>query len=216
MPANTGPYDTPHLYCQWGGKLPGGDVWSCGVRFAATGGGSPTTYSTAHHTAVTSAIKALHIDSSTQIGSRALLSFVKLNVIDTNGKYAEQVTHEQILADFAGTGAGTNYPANQVALAVSLLTQYTRGPAHRGRFYLPLPVAVPGADGLVSTSAATNMKTALTTWVTAMNAADSSWKLAVFSRKASGPAHNLVTGVAVGRVLDTQRRRRNALKENYM
>ncbi|HEY9013483.1 MAG TPA: hypothetical protein VIM84_00255, partial [Gemmatimonadales bacterium] len=53
-------------------------------------------------------------------------------------------------------------------------------------------------------------------WLTQMNASSTEFRVGVYSRKSGAPVHRLVTGVHVGRVLDTQRRRRRKLRELYV
>jgi hypothetical protein len=106
---------------------------------------------------------------------------------------------------------------NQITLAATLATGYSRGPAHKGRFYLPM-VAFQAqvADGLIATAAADAAQDVVSVWLTTCNAADPDYRVAVFSRKAGAPQHKLVTGIHIGRVLDTQRRRRRSLPEKYV
>lgn len=207
-----GPFDTSHLYLQWGGKLPGNESWSCGLRFAAVvdvNSGDPA----GMLAGVTTAVQAFHTAALTTTSPDCKLSFVKLNMINATGHYALQSTFEQIVADVAGGGSATTRYPNQVALAVSLITDVSRGPAHRGRFYVPMPTAIVAADGLISTSARDGVKTAATTFLNSLNAVNANYDVAVFSRKQGAPAHRLVTGIEVGRALDTQRRRRRKLTE---
>lgn len=208
-----GPFNGPHLYCQWGGTLPGGEEWSNGIRFAPTPGFTAV-YESAMHTAVSTAIEAFHSRGGTLISNRAILTFVKLNLIKADGTYAENVTHEHVSANIPG-GSSAGTPPNQVCLAISLLTGVSRGPAHRGRFYMPLPASSVAADGLIPAGDAANVQASATTLLTALNAASAHYNVAVFSRKAGAASDRVVTSVAVGRVLDTQRRRRNKLPESY-
>jgi len=210
----TGPFDSSHLYLQWGGKLPGGEQWSCGLRYAWFTS-LASTDPAAMLAPVTTAVQAFHQRSETCIHSAAKLSFVKLNAIGPDGHYYEDSTYEQVVADVAGGGTNTTQMANQVAWAVSLITGFSRGPAHRGRFYLPLPAVTVAADGLISAAVRDTVKGSATTFLTALNAVNSNYDVAVFSRKAGAPAHRNVTGIEMGRVLDTQRRRRRSLVEGY-
>jgi predicted peroxiredoxin len=57
--------------------------------------------------------------------------------------------------------------------------------------------------------------TAATTLLTSLNAASANWEVAVFSRKQGAAGNRKVTGIEIGRVLDTQRRRRRSLAEGY-
>jgi|EndMetStandDraft_3_1072993.scaffolds.fasta_scaffold85035_2 hypothetical protein len=215
MPYTPGNFDSSHLYLQWGGKLPGSEVWSCGLRMAITDAGGASNDPAGMIAAVTAAVQAFHVDVRTQISPRALLSFVKLNYIDPTGHYAEDTTYQSLLADIPGGGTVGLTPPNQVAWAVSLVTGYSRGPAHRGRFFIPLPTVPIDVDGRVTTGTRAPLAASAEALRVALNAVDAGYKVAVFSRKLGAPAHRLVTGVQVGRVLDTQRRRRNKLAEAY-
>lgn len=218
----TGPFDSPHLYVQWGGKLPGNESWSNGVRMAYTGFEMPDVIPAGLITGVGAAIQALHVHQNIQISNGCKLSFIKIAQIKTDGHYVETLPGgqvnpvETVVADLAGANASPIVP-NQIALAVTLATGYTRGPAHKGRFYLPVPNLFPAAaDGLLPASQANGVQDAASVWLTAMNASNPDFRVAVFSRKAGNPQHKLVTGIHVGRVLDTQRRRRRKLPELYV
>jgi len=208
-----GPFDARHFYVQWGGKLPGGEEWSCGFRMLNTG---------AHNQAdgpnlligIGAALAAYHARPQTQISDNAKLSFVKVNSIELDGHYTLETTNEATYADIAGGGTGNNVP-NQMAWAVSLTTGFSRGTAHRGRFYLPLPVALPEDNGVISEAEADVLRISTQTMRTDVNAVLAGYGMAVMSRKVPTPGHRAVTGIEVGRVLDTQRRRRRSLVENY-
>lgn len=211
-----GPFDASHIYLQWGGKLPGNEQWSCGMRMANTSGVG-FSVSGAMLTAYSNAIKAFHQAAGTGIHANAKLSFVKANLITAAGLYQDEgATNQVVHADISGGMNPATLMPNQVALAVSLLTGFSRGAAHRGRIYLPLPTQVVDANGQIAAADCTAVNTAFSTMRTALNAGSTDWKLAVFSRKAGAAAHRLVTASAVGRVLDTQRRRRRSLLELYV
>jgi len=185
------------------------------MRMALVGGAF--VYTTAKHTAMTTAIQTWFTNTQSCVSSLAKLSFVKFNPIDVTGHYAISTTNQQVLADIAG-GITETTPArpNQVAWAISLTTAYSRGPAHKGRFYSPMPTCPLAAGGVITASYVTNAKTQATTLLNALNAVDSAVQVAVFSRKQGAPAHNIVTGISLGQVLDTQRRRRRQLLEAWV
>lgn len=214
MSYSPGPFDSKHYYLQWGGTLPGNEEFSCGIRLANTAGGDPV-YDVGAHTAYTNAIKAFHSAANSGIGPFCNLTYTKLNVIGTDGKYTEAVTHEQVVTPLAGGGTGTTLMPNQVALVVSLTTDVTRGPANRGRFYVPLPNFPVASDGRISAANAALLSGTVDTLIAAINAYSANIKAAVFSRKLGAPAHRLVLGNVVGRVYDTQRRRRRSLDEAW-
>lgn len=225
MTYSPGNFDRKHGYLQWGGSLPGGEEWSCGLRFAETegidlglGGAADWDYEALLDRFVP-IVSDFHHDALMGVSSRANLEFLKFNRINVDGHYAEELTHQRV---FGGVGGGlsSGHPTNQVALAVTLTTAVTRGPAHSGRFYMPMPCFTPATDGLISeataVSAAGRVKTfveALSDWPGIDIASDGG--VCIMSRKAGSPMTRRVNGAKVGRVLDTQRRRRRSLRENY-
>lgn len=214
MPYTPGNFDSTHFYLQWGGKLPGGEQWSCGLRMRNKSGAG-FEWTSGMQAAVATAVQAYHTSNSSQVSADAKLSFVKFNLINAEGRYAEATTHETLLADIPGSGASPAIYPNQIALAVSLVTGFSRGPAHRGRFYLPLPAFPVAGDGLISDEHRDFARTAATTLLTALNAVSANWEVAVFSRKLGAAGNRRVTGIEIGRALDTQRRRRRSLTEQY-
>lgn len=214
MAYEPGPYDSAHLYLQWGGKLPGGEEWSCGLRLMNLGGAIPET-EPAMLAALVTSITNFHNGGAAGISALAKLSFVKLNAIGVDGHYVYDTTQETVLADISGGGTGSGFVPNQLACAVSLTTGFSRGPAHRGRFFLPMPVYATAADGMISAANAQSISGAVDTFIGAVNGASTDFDVAVFSRKLGAATHRPVTGNLVGRVLDTQRRRRRSLAENY-
>jgi len=164
-----GPFDSTHVYVQWGGKLPGNEQWSCGLRmYNATGGTLANDPAVLNAAAI--AISAFHNRATSYISSSAKLSFVKANVIGTDGHYVAPTTLETVLADVPGGGSASNPYPNQVALAVSLVTGFSRGPAHRGRFYLP-GVSEQDVDsvGVIAASKITEVQNNLNDFITAAN-----------------------------------------------
>jgi len=147
------------------------------------------------------------------ISQNARLVTLKLNEIGTDGKYVSPIT---VLYDFPSVvpGTGGSTPTPQTSLAVTLTTPILRGRAHAGRFYLPLPAAEAQSDGVLSPTAAVDASQAASQLVESINAAVTGFDVAVESNLGSG-TFQFVTGVKVGRVLDTIRSRRSAFDEDY-
>lgn len=224
-----GPFDVEHVLLTWGGKLPGDEQWSCSLRLAEqdTVGGlqvpSQAEVSSWLNGSLRTAVSDYHQRAGTHINGYCLLSFAKANRINVDGTYKDQDTNEYIFADLPGGQAGYAAPMpNQLSVAVSLTTGYSRGPAHRGRFYLPLyGGAIDAATGGMPTQTANEIRDSSKTFLEAVAdipGFDSPVSLTpcVMSRKQGSPAHRPITGVEVGHVVDTQRRRRRSLPERYV
>lgn len=215
MPYTPGPFDSAHVYLNWGGKLPGDEEWSCGVRLMKPAGAITNAEVIAALPAWSTALTDFHTAGGTKISPAAKLSFVKANIIAASGLYQEQASNELVLADLAGGWGGSTYP-NQCTVVMTWTTGFSRGPAHAGRVYLPLPSATIAADGRMTVDDANSIDAQGQALRNALNdATTNAYQIAVFSRKLGAPAHRAITGVRVGRVIDTQRRRRRSLVEEY-
>lgn len=219
-------YDRRHILAQWGGTLPGGEIWSNSLRMASDETGPAAAVPT-HQELVTwcsgpakTAVQNFHQAADTYVSSAAKLAYLKMNVVDQAGHYVENNTIEHVFAPVVSGYASANPPPNQITLCVSLTTEFSRGPAHRGRFYLPLPgFGVDATTGVVSAGSIGVVATSAAAFIEAL--ADEpgldvfrGMRVCVMSKIGSGST-NVVTGVDVGRVLDTQRRRRAELPESY-
>ena len=219
-------FDRRHVLAQWGGTLPGGEIWSNSLRLCGDGTG-PTAPVPTHQEMIDwctgpakDAVLAFHQAASSKIGVGAKLTFLKMNVVGTDGRYTDLNTVEYVYAPVASGGTNGSIHPTQVTLAVSTTTEFSRGHAHRGRFYLPLPVTpVDVGTGLIDADVALGVATTAATFIEAL--ADepgldlnNGMRVCVMSQRGTG-ATNVVIGVDVGRALDTQRRRRNALPESY-
>lgn len=148
------------------------------------------------------------------ISAHAKLREVKLAQIGTDGKYRS----EPLIAVrnvTGGGGPGIAHPP-QVALCVSLVTE-TRGATGRGRFYLPLPAFGVAGGGLISDPAQAGVATEMQTFLNNLNNVPgvdplNTPRVTVASSKGY---NSDVTGVRVGKALDTIRTRRRGLVEAY-
>ena len=232
-----GDFSQHHILVQWGGKLPGNESWSCSLRVGDVP--DPITgialipplgeVADWMNGSLKDAVLAYHTRVSTGINPHALLTFVKANRIETTGHYLDSGTNQYLFADIPGTGNGSFNLPNQNTLCISLTTGYSRGPAHRGRFYLPIPAfTTDPVTGGIDPSYATAVRNSTKTFIEAV--ADwpgidvpgsptpivmSRGRGATATLPARAGSVRMITGCAVGTVIDTQRRRRKALKENY-
>lgn len=129
-------------------------------------------------------------------------------------------------AAFSGTqtGGSTPYGPPQSSVVLSLRSD-TPGARGRGRLYWPaLGLSPTYGSGRLTTAQQSSIGSAAVTYLRAIQDAlkagiepplsAATFELAVFSKVSGG--HSLINRILVGDVLDTQRRRRDALPENYV
>lgn len=162
------------------------------------------------------------------------LTEVKVAPIDVNGEYvAGQSSASHFFSPaVAGGFAPVAGQLPQATFAVTLLTAKPRGYASHGRIYLPpTTLMATASDGKVSGTDAGIIGASIKRLINAINAETLVTNVAVFSRGKGVPSYNSaknrieytypnqgyvenVTSVGVGRLVDTQRRRRNRLVES--
>ena len=148
----------------------------------------------------------------TRISGLAKLNMVKVNLVGTNGKYVSQTSSGTVEVTPVVTGGGGAIAVPpQNTLAVTLTTANLRGTAVRGRIYPPLLSLSPAADGFIVAASALGVANSMATFVNALNAIGPG-DVSIMSDVGAGKVGR-VTGVRVGRVVDTQRRRRRSLPE---
>ena len=205
-------YHDPFRRLVFGGTLYGTEQWACGLTLAHIGtgdGGSPGTVSDG----IVSAIKGYIHEGQTS--DAAKLNWIKYNLIDVNGHYADPTS--TVRWDEPGTpvaGTGEVRPIPQATIVISLMTANARGLAHTGRFYSPAFTGVIESDGRIGSSLADLVAEHATTLLNAINDDDDTYRVAVVSQVGEGH-QNHVTHVRVGRVIDTMRSRRTSLPEGY-
>jgi len=221
------PYDRRHVLAQWGGPLPGGEIWSNSIRLAGDETGPTATVPTQGEIIAwlegpaKDAVKKFHQTPGVGINAACKLTYMKMNVVDMDGHYVEQTTHEYVFSPVVNGGSSAYLHPNQCTLVVSTLTQYERGYAHRGRFYLPsCAKQVDATTGGITTGEAGLVATAAALFLSELHDQPgpepllSDMHVCVMSNRGTG-ATNRITAVEVGTVIDTQRRRRNAMLEVY-
>jgi hypothetical protein len=163
------------------------------------------------------------------LNSQAKCYWIKLNPIGTNGKYEQNRTIrvDSTPQPFA-TGGGSACPP-QTAFVTSLRTGVERGLASKGRLYWPNGITTVDDMGNISIAQANAMAAYIGSFLVALGAsttggvnAGSHLRPCVVSPGKGGASSadfgvaRPITSVKVGRVIDTQRRRRRELLENYV
>lgn len=145
----------------------------------------------------------------------AVLRWVKLNEIGIDGRYTQDTTVRFDWAEPFPVGSSTALIAPQLSLAVTLRTDVERGPASRGRFYIPLPARNLTSGGVLGETDANAYALAASTLIEDINEAMDPYRVVVMSDSGSGQ-RRIVRRVEVGRVLDTIRSRRRSFPERYV
>src|SRR4029450_5237837 len=127
------PYDRGRGLAQWGGTLPGGEIWSNSIRLASSDTGNNASVPTQPDLIAwlegpaKDAVAAFHGRADTGIHAQAKLTFLKMNVVDINGRYVEQETHEYVYSPVVPGGSHSVLHPNQCTLVVSTCTAFERG-----------------------------------------------------------------------------------------
>lgn len=152
------------------------------------------------------------------------LTEIKLNRIDTDGHYEDDVSQTWVYpTPLSGPATAAPGPAPQLTPVVTLRTAVERGRANRGRMYLPPAsgFANPSSDGRAVAADALRIANGVATLINSLRAAyvaqygpgANTGVVSVMSNIGAG-AQQRVTRVEVGRVIDTMRSRRSSLLED--
>lgn len=200
-------YPIQHLYLTWGGpSCQDGESWQSGLRFPV-----PTYPGSTQLEDVDLAIYTWLSDPQTACSGLFRHAWTKLAVIGTDGRYPDDVDALLYEKTPGTVGSGNGHPP-QCSVAVTTLTERTRGRGVRGRMYLPGNNSTIADDGRISVTAATNIATRTAQFIDEVTDL-MGVPAAVFSEVGAG-AYNPIVAVGVGRVVDTQRRRRRSLVED--
>lgn len=160
-------------------------------------------------------VRAFHADAAAKISSLAVLREVKFASIGDDGLYTEDAVVVPVTPSSGGSPeAGTTRTNLQDALAVTLETD-RRGPTGRGRIFLPMPtIATTAATMLLDLADIEGVRDRTATLIESINNAPGLDLTTLQVVVASTKGYNTpVTGVSVGRVLDTIRSRRRSVPE---
>lgn len=194
--------------------MPGGEKWSVNPCFGLTAPGVPVDFTTALAAANAAAGVTVPADLRTLNVTGVTVTDFRLEARDWDGSL-ESVAQVQKTPAIGGTGSAAHPYQTSLVFSLRTLNATARG---KGRLYWPATgVAVDNTSLRISDTTrgivTTAMKTYLSGIETAMKAVAglSSLRLVVWSR--SNAAGYYVDRILGGDVLDTQRRRRDALVE---
>lgn len=218
----------PHILVQWGGALGtnSGEIWTNTMRFVTDGTDVNDLQGLAEawDTELTNALTTL-VAANSGYASHAHLDWVKANAVDATGHQLAGNTNAYYApTDFVSAKGIAPSGAYQLALVVSFTTDVSRGWANSGRVYVPsgaqVGTNIDSPTGLLTDAYVASVAAAWQTFLNDLNDNPgpdfADLRAAVVSPRAGdGSAFHNITGVRVGKVMDTQRRRRNRLVENY-
>lgn len=161
------------------------------------------------------------------------LTELKVARIQPDGTYpdADPSYSHFYLPPILGQVVHSAWELPQATIAATLTTALPRGYASKGRIYLPPSYLYsPQADGLVTAAVALQIANSVKKLINAINANTVVGNVMIYSKGKGVPTYNsarnrieyswpnpgasqVVTGVRIGRVVDTQRRRRRSLPE---
>lgn len=194
------------------GKMPNGEIWSCGFSFDTTLG---PTVDQAYMNDL--AAKAVTEFTTGGLGGMMRGHNPSTWTCDVVSCYYYSVTggpatlQSQAVIGSAGTASGNTLP-NQVAIVASLRTGLP-GRTKRGRVYLPLLIVSTSA-GLIANAECDTIAAAVAGFLTQMSTAPSPLPEAVVASESTSsmPA---ITNVIVDNRFDVQRRRANRERATY-
>lgn len=163
------------------------------------------------------AVQALWLDSTANIASDHLLTFLRLARIATDGTYKSGTSSFDGIYTTPVGGVGLRSMPAQAAAATTLLTSVPHGQASKGRIFLP-PIRTNSnnaGDDLWTATEVNNRSIAVKTMLNALNVVMGG-PCVVMSKGTTRVATGLgraVTGVSTGRRPDVQRRRAKGIPD---
>lgn len=206
-----------------GGRLQGTDeIYTIGYYYAALGSEDTTTV---FNELTEADVEDIHTTFTTEwnnpdnrVPSKWELEWTKVALIAPNGKYVENSASKEFIGLPIGGGFTGAY-APQLACVVTIISDKPRDPGRYNRFYLPT-AAISTADWEMTETVRSNIANNFADYFISLNdffsgfGVPSPVTLVVASAKGTGWSKQAVN-LRVGGVVDTQRRRRNKLTENY-
>jgi hypothetical protein len=203
----------------FGTSMQGTEEWSTGF-FMGVIGDDPLPPVEAGASYIAAQWKTFFQTSAVSISSKWQFTGVKIATLNTDGTTkSDEVVYHYETTPASGVGS-IHWPA-QVALVATLTSDTPRGLASKGRMYLPGVASSLTDAGKLSNTTVSAVATGLKTFFDNVNDSIDATGNVILASKGStppligAPVSRPVTGLRVGDVPDTQRRRRNQLVEVY-
>lgn len=217
------PYQ-PHTLITCGGSLSevsGQDeIWQVGIRGFNTGGGP---VDPSQHAALalvvavgpggTTGLGQWYSNVKSHMASTALLKWVKVVNIGPTGAYTSGPTVFNYPTPIAGVNPGAL--PSFCTLALSFTTGKNFGKAKSGRIYPPNFGCSLGGGAIITPALQADLRDSALQFLSAVDQAGDQFDFNPTVISSSGVS-NPITGVRVGNVIDTQRRRKDKVAETYV
>lgn len=209
-----------------GSAWAGQETWSCGLKLRHIGGDAlePMFADTVSTIEDVAGVVEDYFTGDSGFSGGCLLEWVRLNVISAaTGKYAFP-NSPQIFEFEEPVSSGKNVGYPQIAYCVTLRGLPKRGPAARGRWFVPVAAAGPPvvtSTGVMPLQLAQPWANAAAVFLDALQGITSgegpnTWSPYLYGfSETTGTADSPIALVQVGNVYDTQRRRRKSIVETY-
>ncbi len=211
-----------HTLAQFGGRIltPShpDEIWSCGIRLTSlsASGGEPATVNQAYANEVGPHLATWFATSTNGIPTAVKLDFLKVNEIEPTGRYLDKANTVVWRNNTGNTGGNSTQNAPSFCtLAYSWTTAFARGPASKGRVYLPNFSYSASGSFVSDTDQQKALVAAVALLEVFVNTSGTRQGVPVVASSINS-ATEIITGARVGDVYDTQRRRKNAYREQYM
>lgn len=218
------PYPEPHIYLtvNWKDTREPDEGGQFGIRFDPVG----STVNQAMVTACATAVSTFWTHADSQIPTPYVLSYLRMAMIGEDGKYVPGTfsRDHSYGAGVAPTPATWTPMPLQVSSVATLLTEFPRGQASRGRLYLPPLTSAVQTTGRWLAADVNRRADRLALMLTTLNGVikENPGGLpafaAVYSKgtvKNAAGLRAFVTGVKIGTRPDVQRRRAKSMLEVY-
>lgn len=215
-------YNNPFIKFTFGGTTANGnEIWSCGLSIGQRGSIPPDPIDWFNNmatkiTTLSGKVTTLVGTSTSLVPDTTKVLWVKMALIGLDGKYMTEAV--EVAVNQAGLASRAYNPA--AALVVTLDSGKWKDPGKYNRYYLPTVGPATTSTYQLSTGEQSDFLAVNRTFIKALNTelaiAISGQTGIVAVTSPSGPGYDdSVTSIKVGRVVDSQRRRRNKLPESY-
>ena len=222
-------YDRQHLSVDWLFKIGGSDeIAATGINYSVAAGWANAAAALDLITAATTELEVIVDAMATFLlptnglnwANYSELVGVKIAAIGTDGKYLPTASNPVEHAADAGTFGTESAVLPQSSVVVSLRSGQAFGVANYGRMYIPhTRSSMVAGSPYIDPTNLTNISEAAVVLINAvtgaLNDATPYELLPTIMTNKTGEAAKTIAQVAVGNVIDTQRRRRNRLNETY-